>query len=795
MMRTLSVLMWAALQVLPLAAWANPGDLDPSFGTGGQVITPISSGYDAANALVVQPDGKLVAAGHAYNAGNTVFALVRYNPDGTLDGTFGSGGKVTTVIGTASRGTALVLQPDGKLVAAGYTYNGNSTAFALVRYNTNGGLDTSFGSGGKVTTAIGSLDDEPFALILQSNGKLVAAGYSDNGSTITFALVRYNANGSLDTTFGTGGKVTTSIGGVDDEAFALVLQPDGKLVAAGYAASATTYAFALVRYNSSGSLDTSFGTGGKVTTAIGTLDDEAIALVLQPDGKLVAAGYSDNGASITVELVRYSASGSLDTGFGTGGKVSTPIGGVDDEAFALALQPDGKLVAAGYANDGSSQDFGLVRYTAQGALDGSFGTAGHVTTPIMSSYSSVNGLVLQPNGNLVAAGYSFNGTNTSFTLTRYLGQVCGDGIVQAPEQCDAGAANGTLASCCTTTCQLQASGTSCNDGNACTYNDQCTGGGACIGTGITCTSDQCATRSCNGTSSCTVTPLPCSTTTTSTTTTSTTTTQPPTTTSSTTSTSSTSTTSTTSTTLVATSTTSTTTTQPPSTTTTTTITTSSTSTSLVATTTSSTTTTQPSNSTTTTSSTSTSVVATSTTSTTTTQPPSTTTTTSSTSTSVVTTSTTSTTTTQPPSTTSTSTTVTTTTQPAPTTTTSTTTTTTTDAASTTSTTMPCPDRGFAGVDCLLRSALQPTDCTADTVSHALQRRITQAASLIEHGSGTSNVKKARTLARKASKAVRQAVTLATMATAKGSLSRSCGDALGSILQDARSRTDQLAAGL
>src|SRR5207237_6020661 len=144
------------------------------------------------------------------------------------------------------------------LVAAGYTYNGKSTAFALVRYNTNGSLDTSFGSGGKVTTAIGSLDDEPFALILQSNGMLVAAGYSDNGSTITFALVRYNANGSLDTTFGTGGKVTTSIGGVDDEAFALVLQPDGKLVAAGYAASATTYAFALVRYNSSGSLDTSF---------------------------------------------------------------------------------------------------------------------------------------------------------------------------------------------------------------------------------------------------------------------------------------------------------------------------------------------------------------------------------------------------------------------------------------------------------------------------------------------------------------------------------------------------------
>src|SRR5439155_1004806 len=155
MMRTLSVLMWAALQVLPLAAWASPGDLDPSFGTGGQVITPISSGYDAANALVVQPDGKLVAAGHAYNAGNIVFALVRYNADGSLDTTFGTGGKVTTSIGGVDdEAFALVLQPDGKLVAAGYAASATTYAFALVRYNSSGSLDTSFGTGGKVTTAI-----------------------------------------------------------------------------------------------------------------------------------------------------------------------------------------------------------------------------------------------------------------------------------------------------------------------------------------------------------------------------------------------------------------------------------------------------------------------------------------------------------------------------------------------------------------------------------------------------------------------------------------------------------------
>src|SRR2546427_8627595 len=157
MRHTLSVLLSTAVLALPLAARANPGDLDPSFGTGGQVITPFSSGYDGASAIVVQPDGKVVAAGHAFNAGSTTFALVRYNADGSLDGNFGTGGKVTTAIGTASGGAALVVQPNGKLVAAGYTFTGSRTQFALVRYLATGSLDTSFGTGGKVATPIGSI--------------------------------------------------------------------------------------------------------------------------------------------------------------------------------------------------------------------------------------------------------------------------------------------------------------------------------------------------------------------------------------------------------------------------------------------------------------------------------------------------------------------------------------------------------------------------------------------------------------------------------------------------------------
>src|SRR6266540_155863 len=176
---------------------------------------------------------------------------------GDLDPTFGAGGKVTTVFGGDSRAYVLVLQPNGKLVAAGVGPNG----FALARYNPDGSLDTSFGAGGKVTTPIGAAN----ALVLQPDGKLVAAG-SNNISPSDFVLVRYNPNGSLDTSFGGDGKVTTAIG-FGARAFALALQPDGKLVAAGMGWTGSTgFESALVRYNPDGSLDTSFGAGGKVTT-------------------------------------------------------------------------------------------------------------------------------------------------------------------------------------------------------------------------------------------------------------------------------------------------------------------------------------------------------------------------------------------------------------------------------------------------------------------------------------------------------------------------------------------------
>ena len=412
---------------------AAPGDLDLSFGNGGKVITDFDR-IDYAFAATLQPDGKLIVAGSSFNTASPDFLIVRYNGDGSLDTSFGNGGKVVNDFGAQDYAHAVALQPDGKIVAAGLSQSSSIGNIVLARYNADGSLDSAFGSGGKVTTDINGQYERADALVLQADGKLVTAGFTCGGGNCDLLLIRYNSNGSLDSTFGSGGIVTTDLNGQGvDSARALVLQPDGKIVAAGSVYLSAKSDFALARYNSNGTLDTTFGAGGKVTTDFGD-SEEAGDVVIQPDGKIVAAGSfgdgdPDNDPS-KFSLARYNADGTLDATFGSGGKVLTDFGQSSPliGLSGLALQADGKIVAAGTVrlfNENFTsvrENFALVRYNTNGTLDTTFGTGGIVTTGFGVFVSASGGIVIQPDGKIVAAGYTIHENNSSdIALARYLG--------------------------------------------------------------------------------------------------------------------------------------------------------------------------------------------------------------------------------------------------------------------------------------------------------------------------------------------------------------------------------------
>jgi len=303
------------------------------------------------------------------------------------------------------------------LVAATLCWSSNASAAP-------GDLDTSFGSGtGKVITAIGQDGDVARAIALQPDGKIVVAGgcVNSSGSDNDFCLARYLPSGALDASFNTTGKVITAIGSGDDNAYALALQLDGKIVAAGACWNGANNDFCLARYLPSGALDTSFNTTGTVISPIVSRNNIATALALQPDGKIVASGSCWNGSGNDFCLARYLPSGALDTSFNTTGTVISPIASGNNTAAALTLQPDGKIVAAGSCWNGSDNDFCLARYLPSGALDPSFNGAGKVITAIGSDSDSAFSLALQPDGKIVAAGQCYNGGKNELCLARYEG--------------------------------------------------------------------------------------------------------------------------------------------------------------------------------------------------------------------------------------------------------------------------------------------------------------------------------------------------------------------------------------
>jgi uncharacterized delta-60 repeat protein len=405
------LLSFALIVMLAGSALAAGGDLDPTFGGDGKVRTNFTPRVDYASGVAIQADGKIVAAGAAdwelHTSGK--FALARYNADGTLDTTFGGDGRVKTkfttkeganVTGNEDYASGVAIQANGKIVAVGradWRVN-RSGKFALARYKANGRLDATFGGDGRVMANFTRRDDYAYEVAIQADGKIVVAGtarqlQSGVPEDTQIALARFNADGTLDATFGGDGKVMTDFEEGWGEALGMAIQADGKVVVGGYEGYGDTGL--LARYKANGRLDATFGGNGVVATRILT------EVAIQTDGKIVTTGYGS--------VLRYNVNGTLDATFGGGGAVAAGIA-----TDALTIQTDGKIVAAG----GSDEGFGVARLNADGALDSTFGGDGTVMTSFAGDFVRASGVAIQADGKIVAAGRA----GGRFALARYLGE-------------------------------------------------------------------------------------------------------------------------------------------------------------------------------------------------------------------------------------------------------------------------------------------------------------------------------------------------------------------------------------
>ena len=406
----------------------QPGDLDSTFGVNGIVVTDFTGKTDQAFAVAIQMDAKIVVAGCSSNGINHDFALVRYDLDGTIDSTFGVNGKVLTPVGSKDDyAAAVAIQADGKIVAAGSSHNGSDFDIALVRYKEDGAIDSTFGINGRVTTDIGGNDDNGAALAIQPDNRIVVAGTTNNGFSNSMAVVRYNPNGVMDSSFGNGGSLTTSFPNYDDvDGMALCVQPDGKIIVAG---TAQTWLlndnFAIARYKTDGTLDSTFGNAGRVNFGFGSFggnNDHARSMALQPDGRILVAGYTDIGIGDEVFAVaRLAVDGRLDSSFGVHGRSMTNFGTGEDYGQSVAIQPDGKIVVAGWSGHGNSSDIGVARYNGNGKLDPSFGGGGQLTTDLGTSADGAHAVAIQADGRILVVGYTapFAGLS-DFALARFI---------------------------------------------------------------------------------------------------------------------------------------------------------------------------------------------------------------------------------------------------------------------------------------------------------------------------------------------------------------------------------------
>lgn len=407
----------AAFAITPTLLTAAPGSLDTGFKSIG-IVTKEFGGTESLCAVAVQPDGKIVAAGTTDVSGHADILVVRYLPNGTLDPTFSAdGSEITNLVGTSNETvTAMVIQPDGKIVVVGYTdaNTGIHQDMFAARLNANGGLDTNFGYNGKYTiNPATSSDDKASGVVILPDGKIVIGGSTRTATSTSFALAKLTVNGVLDNTFSGDGYQEIAAG--YSECHAMTLQPDSKIILVGESKTSGFEDFVVARCNSDGSLDTTFSNTGVVKTSI-VGKDAAYATTLQSDGKILVAGYANGGTDSVA--VRYLSNGMLDTSFSGDGIYQNSFGGLSNFR-AVVVAADGKILLGGSSGTLAGRNSTLVRLNTDGAMDTSFDSDGYVITNVNpASGDFIFSIALQPDGRLVTAGMSGNAVGNIF-LTRY----------------------------------------------------------------------------------------------------------------------------------------------------------------------------------------------------------------------------------------------------------------------------------------------------------------------------------------------------------------------------------------
>lgn len=401
-------------------ALAAEGDLDPTFGGGGVVTTPLGGLDDVIYAIARDAQGRIVAVGASYSGGYR-FVLARYTTSGNLDPTFGTGGKVIVSSSSALFANSIAIDAQGRIVLAGQL----NSHVAVFRFGPTGAPDNTFGTGGTVTTSIGDQDGGN-AVTIDHQGRIVVAGRTVTGGNADALVLRYKTDGSPDTTFHGTGIVTTPIGVNHRGSLAgVAVDAQDRVVGAG-TASNTSMQFAVVRYTAAGALDGTFGSGGVTLTPIGDYGG-ARAMTLDAQGRIVAAGVAHIGSVYEMAMARYGQNGALDASFGSGGTASTLIGTTSSEAHAVAIDPQGRVVLAGAATvNGGFQDIALARFKTNGTLDPAFGSQGKILTLIGPRQSIANAVSIDPASRITVGGYadasaSMAPADHDFALARYTG--------------------------------------------------------------------------------------------------------------------------------------------------------------------------------------------------------------------------------------------------------------------------------------------------------------------------------------------------------------------------------------